>query len=77
VKLIEKLKIVQKENKALLAANFYNLETCKGIIRAAAALKQPIILQLTPGSIRYMGLKTAVSIARTVTTEVNALSWRI
>jgi len=75
LKLTEKLKLVQKENKALLAANFYNFETCRGIVRAAAVLKQPIILQLTPGSIRYMGLKTAVSIARTVTTEENALSW--
>jgi fructose-bisphosphate aldolase class II/tagatose 1,6-diphosphate aldolase GatY/KbaY len=75
LKLTEKLKQVQKENKALLAANFYNFETCRGVLRAAAVLKQPIILQLTPASIKYMGLKTAVSIARTVSKEENALSW--
>jgi fructose-bisphosphate aldolase class II/tagatose 1,6-diphosphate aldolase GatY/KbaY len=75
VKLIEKLKEVSDNKKALLAANFYNLETCTGIVRAAGKLKCPIILQLTPGSIKYMGLKTAVAIARTVSAQENIQSW--
>jgi len=50
LKLTEKLKQVQKENRALLAANFYNLETCRGILKAAGAVMQPLILQLTPSS---------------------------
>ena len=75
MKLTEVLNQVQNQNKALLAANFYNLETCKGIVKASSKLNQPIILQLTPGSISYMGLKTAVSIARNVSIEENALTY--
>jgi fructose-bisphosphate aldolase class II/tagatose 1,6-diphosphate aldolase GatY/KbaY len=75
LKLIEILNQVRNQNKALLAANFYNLETCKGIVKAASNLNQPVILQLTPGSIKYIGLKTAVSIARNVSIEENAQSY--
>ncbi|MGQ9798396.1 MAG: class II fructose-bisphosphate aldolase [Ignavibacterium sp.] len=75
MKLIEKLKQVQTEKKALLAANYYNLETCQAIVRAASKLQQPIILQLTPASIKYMGLKTAVSIARTISQQENITTW--
>jgi len=73
--LLEKLKEVQNNGKALLAANFYNLETCKGIAEAAAELNCPVILQLTPASIKYMGLKTALAIARSVSAEENIQSW--
>jgi fructose-bisphosphate aldolase class II/tagatose 1,6-diphosphate aldolase GatY/KbaY len=72
---LEKLKEVRRNNKALLAANFYNLETCKGIVKAAAYLEQPVILQLTQSSIEYMGLKTAVGIGRTVSEEHGVCSW--
>jgi ketose-bisphosphate aldolase len=75
LKLLKKLKEVQNQKKALLAANFYNLETCKGIAQAAGILECPIILQLTPGSIEYMGLKTAIAIARTVSKEENIQTW--
>jgi len=75
LKLTEKLKQVQKENKAMLAANFYNLETCRGISQAAGELNQPVILQLTPASIKYMGLKTAINIARSVSSEEKIDSW--
>ncbi len=75
MKLLEKLKEVRDQRKALLAANFYNLETCRGIIQAAGKLKCPIILQLTPASIEYMGLKTAAAIARTVSAEENVQTW--
>ena len=75
MKLTQKLNQVRKENRAMLAANFYNLETCRGILQAAGELNQPIILQLTPASIKYMGLKTAVNIARTVSLEEKAKVW--
>jgi len=75
LKLTEKLILVRKENKAMLAANFYNLETCRGILQAAGELNQPVILQLTPASIKYMGLKTAIGIARTVSAEEKADAW--
>ncbi len=73
--LIEKLKEFQDNKKALLAANYYNLETCKAIARAAAETGAPVILQLTPASIEYMGLKTAFAIALTVSAEENIQSW--
>jgi len=75
LRLTEKLKEVQYQKKALLAANFYNLETCRGIVKAASTLESPLILQLTPSSMKYMGLKTAVGIARTVSAEENTTTW--
>lgn len=75
MKIQEKLKYVRKEKKALLAANYYNLETCKGIMLAAQEMQQPIILQLTKSSINYMGLKTAVRIGRTLSEELGVESW--
>ena len=75
MKLTEKLKEVQNNKIALLAANFYNLETCQAIARAAAETGAPVILQLTPASIEYMGLKTAFGIARTISAEENIQSW--
>ena len=75
MKLVEKLKEVQSQKRAMLAANFYNLETCKAIVQAAGKLNSPVILQLTPGSIKYIGLKSAVSIARNLSDELNAQTW--
>lgn len=75
MRLIEKLEEVQIQKKALLAANLYNLETCRGIVKAASTLESSVILQLTPSSIKYMGLKTAVGIARTVSAEENVRTW--
>ena len=75
MKLIDKLKEVQSQKRAMLAANFYNLETCKAIVQAAGKLNSPVILQLTPGSIKYIGLKAAVSITRNLSDELNAQTW--
>jgi ketose-bisphosphate aldolase len=60
----EKYKALQLENAALLATNFYNFETLEGVLKAAAQVKRPLILQLTRSSIEYMGLPIAVSMAR-------------
>lgn len=75
MKLLEKLKEAKRNHKALLAANFYNFETCEGIVKAAAKMQQPVILQLTKSSIEYMGLKTSVKIGRSVSEEFNVISW--
>ncbi len=61
----EKLYSLKKTDKAVLAANFYNFETLKGILEAAQSCNQPVILQLTQSSIDYMGLQNAVSMAKT------------
>ena len=59
----QKLKEFQQSKKALLATNFYNFETLKGVLTAASLEKQPIILQLTRSSIEYMGLQVAAELA--------------
>lgn len=75
MKLQEKLAEVQESKKALLGANFYNLETLTGIVQAAARCEKPVILQLTESSIDYIGLETSVSMARTVSKKYNVESW--
>ncbi len=73
--LSDKLKEAQKNGTALWAANFYNLETLKGILLAAAELQKPLILQMTRSSIEYMGIKTAVAMARAMSEEYAVQSW--
>ena len=54
----------QKEGTAILATNFYNFETLTCVMKAAAETKAKVLLQLTRSSIDYMGLGTAVKMAR-------------
>ena len=61
----DKLVELRKSKQALLATNFYNFETLKGVLLAAKEVNSPLILQLTQSSIEYMGLENAVSMART------------
>ena len=75
MKLQHKLREVQKNGSCLLATNFYNFETLRGIVEAAAEVQQPIILQLTKSSIDYMGLPTAVKMARTILEEYKVEGW--
>jgi len=74
-KLQDKLKEYKAEKKAILAANFYNFETLSGILQAAAGAKLPVILQLSESSIRYMGLKIAVSMARAAIETYGVEAW--
>jgi len=69
------LKDAQKNGRAILAANFYNLETLQGIAKAASELKSPVILQLTRGSIDYIGLNVAVALARSVIYDYGLQAW--
>ena len=71
----EKLKTMQKNNASLLATNFYNYETLKGIMLAASRAKQPVILQLTRSSIEYLGLGMAVSMARAALEQYKVEGW--
>ncbi|MGA9292215.1 MAG: class II fructose-bisphosphate aldolase [Ignavibacteriaceae bacterium] len=75
MKLQDKLKEAQKNSSAILAANYYNIETCKGIMKAAGKIKKPVILQLTESSIEYMSLKTAYATGRTLSEYYEAESW--
>ncbi len=71
----EKYSKLIKEDKALIAANFYNLETLKGLLLAASELNSSIILQLSKSSIDYIGLNTAVKMAKAALEEYNVNGW--
>ncbi len=47
----------QKEHYAVGAFNINNLEILQAIVRAAAKLKAPVILQTTEGAISYAGMQ--------------------
>lgn len=61
--------------RALLAANFYNFETLTGILQAAKAKESPLILQLSEGSIKYLGLQAAINLARTELKAFDVQGW--
>ena len=69
------LKQCQASNQAVLATNFYNLETLQGVMRAAQATDSPVLLQLTRSSIDYMGLKNAVVMARQAIADYGVNGW--
>lgn len=75
MKIKDKLQEFTKQGRGLLATNFYNLETLHGVLQAASDEKQPVILQLTQSSIDYMGLNTAVALARTGLKDYNVEGW--
>ena len=75
MKLTEKLNEYRERNKALLATNFYNFETLKGIMEAVKETQLPVILQLTKSSIQYMGLQNAVALARSAINYYGVESW--
>lgn len=75
ISLKEKLMLQQQQRSALLATNFYNYETLRGIMEAASVLQKPIILQLTKGSIDYMGLHVAVNMAKSALEQYKVEGW--
>jgi fructose-bisphosphate aldolase class II/tagatose 1,6-diphosphate aldolase GatY/KbaY len=75
MKLQDKLKEMQVKSSSLLATNFYNYETLRGVLEAASEMNQSIILQLTKGSIDYMSLPIAVNMARTALEEYKVEGW--
>ncbi len=46
----------QEGHYAVPAFNFENMEMLQAVLCAAAAMKSPVILQTTPGTVRYAGL---------------------
>ena len=71
----DKIEQCKSECSSLIAANFYNFETLKGLLIAANELDSPIILQLSKSSIDYMGLHTAVGLAKEALKEYNVQGW--
>ena len=48
---------------AITAFNIYNLETTQAVIETAAELKSPVILALTPGTVKYAGADYILAIS--------------
>ena len=71
----QKLAACTKEKKALLAVNFYNFETLKGLLLAAKAMDSPLILQLSESSLQYLGVDPAVAMARAMLKEFGVEGW--
>ena len=70
-----KLKELREERKAILAANFYNLETLQAVLGGARNMGVPIILQLSESSINYIGLDMAAKMARTAMETFGVEGW--
>ncbi len=66
---------IHRSGKCLLAANFYNLETLKGILQAAAQEQKPVILQASQGTIEFIGLKILVSTVRSAIEYYGVQAW--
>lgn len=75
MRLQDKLATLGQQGKALLATNFYNFETLSGVLQAARAAGQPIILQLSESSIHYLGLNVAAAMARAALKEYEVQGW--
>lgn len=71
----EKLVECTKEHKALLAVNFYNFETLKGLLLAAKETNSNLILQLSESSLHYLGITPAVTLAKAMLKELQVEGW--
>lgn len=72
MKVQEKLKQFQLERKAILATNFYNYETLKGILEAASQVQAPVMLQLTEELDRLYGIEAGGCIGASGTRRLPA-----
>jgi tagatose 1,6-diphosphate aldolase GatY/KbaY len=75
MKIQDKLLELKRSRKAILATNFYNLETLKGILQAASEVHLPVILQLSKSSIDYIGVEMAVAMARQGLADYGVEGW--
>jgi fructose-bisphosphate aldolase class II/tagatose 1,6-diphosphate aldolase GatY/KbaY len=75
MKIRDKLFELKDNGKAILATNFYNLETLRGILMAAGEINAPVILQLSKSSVEYMGLEMAARMARQGLQDFRVEGW--
>lgn len=59
----------QKHGYAVVAFNIHNLETIKAVVEAAQEARAPVILQATPGTCGYAGLRYLYEISKVVSEE--------
>jgi fructose-bisphosphate aldolase class II/tagatose 1,6-diphosphate aldolase GatY/KbaY len=76
MKLIESIHAHRARGTALLATNFYNLETLLAVLRAARQVGCPIILQTSPSTLDYLGGPLlAVAMAKTAAAQEGVTAW--
>ena len=75
MRLQDKLIECKESGKAILACNYYNFETLKGICLAVKSKNVPVILQLSRSSIEYMGLDLAFKLGRTALDYYGIEGW--
>lgn len=76
MKLIETLRACRARGTALLATNFYNLETLLAVLRAARQTNCPIILQTSPSTLDYLGSGAlAAAMAKTAAALEGVTAW--
>jgi len=61
--------------KAILAVNFYNFETLKGLLMAAKEADSPLILQLSESTLQYLGIPSAIDMARVALKQFDVQGW--
>ena len=72
---LNSLKTHRNDGRALLAANFYNVETLLAILRAARQTKSEVILQTSPSTLEYLGVELAAAMARAAARENGVRAW--
>ncbi|ACL71019.1 class II fructose-1,6-bisphosphate aldolase [Halothermothrix orenii] len=60
----EMLQKAMKEGYAIASFNVHNLETFKGVMEGGIKEKAPVIIQTTPGTLRHVGIRYMVAMAR-------------
>ncbi|QJB30611.1 class II fructose-bisphosphate aldolase [Chitinophaga oryzae] len=71
----QQLQYCSASGTALLAVNFYNFETLKGLLLAAKANNCSLILQLSEGTLQYLGIHSAVNMARAALRQFGVRGW--
>lgn len=68
-------KELDRQDKAVLAVNFYNFETLSAILSAAKATESAVILQSTKSTIDYLGLDVTANLAQTAIEQYDVQAW--
>jgi len=55
----------RSQGKAIAAFNMHNLETLQAIVTGAAALRSPVIIQTSPGTLKHAGIEYVAALCKT------------
>src|ERR1044072_5675738 len=71
----QQLQHCSQNGSALLAVNFYNFETLKGLLMAARSAQCSLILQLSESTLQYLGIRSAINMAKTALQQFEVAGW--